>query len=175
MGTIQVRPNGAHTARIRRNGFPALSRTFPARNEAEAWMAEQETTITARVAAARNIEDQKRIAAHCEPQYRVLGDLMRRYLDDVTPQKRAADEEAIRLRGLLKHSLAACPLDGLTAERVARWRDARLQTVSGATVKRDMALLAHVLKIATDEWGGSFTKNRKRLTTAILDAGVALG
>ena len=159
MGTIQVRPNGAHTAKIRRKGFPALSRTFPARNDAEAWMAEQETAIKARVAAARDIEDQKRITSHCAPKYRVFGDLMRRYLDEVTPQKRAADAEALRMRGLLKHSLAACPLDGLTKESVAQWRDARLQTVSGSTVRRDRTLLAHVLKVATDEWGESFTKN----------------
>jgi integrase len=159
MGTLQKRPNGSYTAKIRRKGFPALSRTFPARSEAEAWMAAQEAAITARVTATQAIEDQQRIAAECAPPYRVFGDLMRRYLDEVTPSKRAASEEAIRLRGLLKHPLAACPLKGLSAARVAEWRNERMNRVSGATVNRDMNLLGHVIEMARREWEVDFEVN----------------
>jgi integrase len=163
MGTLQTRPNGSYTGKIRRKGFPTLSRTFPGRNEAEAWMADQEAAITARVAAAREIEDQKRIAAECAPRYQVFSDLMRRYLETVTPTKRAADEEAIRLRGLLKHSIASCPLQGLTVRRVAEWRDERMKKVTGSTVNRDMNLLGHIIEMAKAEWELPFEVNPFRL------------
>jgi integrase len=159
MGTLQKRPNGAFTAKIRRKGFPTLSYTFSTQSEAGAWMAEQEAAITARVTAARAIEDQKRIAAECAPRYRVFGDLMLRYLETVTPTKRAADEEAMRLRGLFKHSIASCPLQGLTVRRVAEWRDERMQKVSGSTVNRDMNLLGHVIETARSEWEIDFEVN----------------
>lgn len=159
MGTLQKRPNGSYTAKIRRKGFPALSGTFPTRSEAATWMAAQEASIRVRVDAACAIETQRLIAAQCASKYRVFGDLMHRYLAEVTPQKRAADEEAIRLRGLLKHSLASCSLEGLTVARVAQWRNERMTQVSGSTVNRDMNLLGHVIEIARREWELDFEVN----------------
>jgi integrase len=159
MGTLYMRPNGSYTVKIRRSGFPALSRTFPARSEAETWMAVQEAEIGARIVAARAIEDHKRIALQCSPRYRVFGDLMIRYLEEVTPGKRAGAEEAIRLRGLLGHTLASCPLDGLIGPRIAEWRDERLKQVSGSTVNRDINLLSHVIQVARCEWDVSLKEN----------------
>ncbi|MCC8405225.1 site-specific integrase [Paraburkholderia sp. MMS20-SJTN17] len=159
MGAIYVRPNGTYTAKIRRKGFPALSRTFKTRSEAETWMAAHEATIAARIAAVRAIEEHKRIASQCAPRYRLFGDLMIRYLEEVTPGKRAAADEAIRLRGLLGHSLASCPLEGLTASRIAEWRDERLKKVSGSTVNRDMNLLSHVIQVARGEWEVALVDN----------------
>ena len=159
MGTIQRGPSGHHTAKIRIKGFPPLSRTFPTRPEAETWLDEQETLVRKRIHEVKNETERHRIATECAPQYRTLGDLMRRYLAVVTPQKRSADQEALRMKGLLKHSLAECPISSLSPQRVAEWRDLRLQSVSSSTVKRDMTLLAHVLKIACDEWGEPFAKN----------------
>jgi integrase len=159
MGTIQKRSNGTYTAKIRRKGFPALSRTFPTRGEGEAWLNEHEALIRTRVHEVKKEAERRRIASECAPQYRTLGDLMRRYLAVVTPQKRSSGQETLRMKGLLKHSLAECPLSSLSPQRVAEWRDLRLQSVSSSTVKRDMTLLAHVLKIASNEWGEPFTKN----------------
>ena len=159
MGTIQKRPNGSHTAKIRIKGFPPLSQTFTTSAEASAWIAEQEAPIRARIAAVRTIEKQKLIAAQCAPQFRVFADLMCRYLEEVTPQKPSGAEEAVRLRGLLKHSIAACPLQGLTTTRAAQWRDERLAQVSGSTVNRDINLLSHVIETARSEWEISFESN----------------
>lgn len=155
MGTIYMRARkgaSVYQAKIRIKGFPPLSRTFPTRAEAEAWVIEQEAPLKERISAARALEHQNRIAAECAPPYRVFGDLMRRYLNEVTPHKRSDTEEATRLHGLLKHSLADCPLAGLTTARVAQWRDERLTQVSGSTVNRDINLLGHVVEIARREW-----------------------
>jgi integrase len=163
MGSIQVRNDhsgpATYQARIRRQGFPTLSRTFPSRGEAQQWLTQHETIIRTRIYAVKMEAERQRVASECAPQYRTLGDLMRRYLALVTPQKRSLDQETLRMKGLLKHTLADCPLNGLSPQRVAEWRDLRLQSVSSSTVKRDMTLLAHVLKVASDEWGEPFAKN----------------
>ncbi|HKR44039.1 MAG TPA: site-specific integrase [Paraburkholderia sp.] len=159
MGTIQARANGTFTAKIRRKGFPALSRTWATRAEAETWMEMQEAAMLVRIASVRAVEERERIKSECATRFRSFGDLMRRYLKEVTPQKRSADEEAVRLRGLLKHTLAECPVSGLTSARIAEWRNERMAHVSGSTVNRDMNLLAHVVRIAMSEWEIDFEIN----------------
>jgi integrase len=159
MGTIQERVNGSYTVKVRRKGFPGLSRTFKERTDAEAWERTQEELLFARITAANAVADEERIASGCVPQYRIFADLMRRYLRDVTPHKRSGADEATRMRGLLKHTLAACTLTGLTSKRVAEWRDDRAKRVKGSTVNRDMNLLGHIIKIARDEWGLEFEHN----------------
>lgn len=162
MGTICERPHKgtiAYQARVRIKGFPSRSRTFRTRSEAEAWAATQEARIRQRMAAAQAADDERHLAENCAPKYRLFGDLMRRYLAEVTPLKRAAADEALRMRGLLKHSLADCTLQGLTSARIAQWRDERLAKVSGSTVCRDMNLLCHVVEIARREWGLEFELN----------------
>ncbi|AJY19405.1 site-specific integrase [Burkholderia multivorans] len=163
MGTIQARTRQLDTIRyqatIRIKGFPTLSRAFPSRTEAEAWLAEHEASIHRRIHSAKIEAERQRIAAECSVQYRTLGDLMRRYLATVTPSKRSADQETIRMNGLLKHGIADCPIVNLDRQRVAEWRDARLQNVTGPTVRRDMILLAHVVKIGMVEWNTPLVEN----------------
>ncbi|MCA8098650.1 site-specific integrase [Burkholderia contaminans] len=163
MGTIQmrIRQDGAvrYQAKVRLKGFPSLSRTFWGRIEAEAWLAEHEALIHCRIHAAKMETERQRIAAECEVQYRTLGDLMHRYLATVTPLKRSAVQESLRVNGLLKHEIADCPIINLDRQRVAAWRDSRLHVVSGSTVRRDMTLLAHVVKIGIEEWAAPLTEN----------------
>ncbi|QRR09740.1 site-specific integrase [Burkholderia sp. MS455] len=162
MGTIQSRSRRSGIrlqATIRIKGFPTLSRAFGDRTDAETWIADQEDFIRRRIHTAKMETERQRIAAECEVQYRTLGDLMRRYLATVTPGKRASDQEAIRMNGLLKHAIADCPILNLDRQRIAEWRDTRLLTVSGSTVRRDMTLLAHVIKIGIEEWSAPLTQN----------------
>lgn len=159
MGTLQERPNGNWTGKIRRQGFPSLSQTFRHRSEAEAWIAEHEGEIDKRVAAAFDADKRRRIAAECAPQFRTFGDLMRRYMNEVSPHKDASGQEAIRMRGLLNHSIAACPVAAINGARVAEWRDERLKHVCGSTVRRDKNLLSRVVEIARDEWEVSIDPN----------------
>lgn len=162
MGTIQSRSRRSGIrlqATIRIKGFPTLSRAFGDRTDAETWIADQEDFIRRRIHTAKMETERQRIAAGCEVQYRTLGDLMRRYLATVTPLKRAAAQETIRMHGLLKHEIAACPVMNLDCPRVAAWIATRLRTVSGSTVRRDITLLAHVVKIGIEEWSAPLVQN----------------
>ncbi|RQY67305.1 site-specific integrase [Burkholderia stagnalis] len=141
MGSIQRRPSGKYSAKVRKSGFPAQSRTFLTRADAQRWIAETEAAMSRAcfvdTATARSL---------------LLSDALHRYEREVTPTKRSHESEAIRLRALARDSLASYSLANLTPAVLAQWRDRRLSTVSGSTVNRELNLLHHVLEVARKDW-----------------------
>lgn len=136
MASITKHKNGwrAHVARqgVRK------SKLFDSKREAQDWAARQEYLIlNGEKAAARE----------------KLLHLFDRYAREVSPTKRGARWEQIRLEKLSRDSLAQKRLGDLTAQDFASWRDRRLQEVSGGTVRREMELLSAVLIVARKEWG----------------------
>ena len=136
MASITKHKNGwrAHVARqgVRK------SKLFDSKREAQDWAARQEYLILhGEKAAARE---------------RLLH-LLDRYAREVSPKKRGARWEQIRLEKLSRDQLAQKRLGDLTAQDFASWRDRRLQEVSSGTVRREMELLSAVLIVARKEWG----------------------
>lgn len=87
------------------------------------------------------------------PDVRVLKDttlahLVRRYLVEVTPTKRGAESEGLRLSKLLNAPLCETPLYTLSAAPIAAFRDNRLEEVRPATVIRELGLLRSVVEVA---------------------------
>ena len=79
-------------------------------------------------------------------------DAFDRYAREVSPGKRGARWEAIRLEFLSRDPIADIKLADIGAHHIAQWRDRRLKTVSGSTVNRDLNLISHCFAIARDEW-----------------------
>ncbi|VVD91304.1 integrase [Pandoraea horticolens] len=146
MATIRrrVSPAGkiSWTAMIRRKGFPALSKTFPSKTLAKHWV----TVTEASMIAGTFIDPRPAQAA-------ILRDLFIRYRDEVTPSKRGRAAETVRINWFIQQPIAQYSLGNLKPPVIAAWRDARLRTVTGSTVNRDMNLLGHVLEVARKEWG----------------------
>lgn len=138
----------SYQAKIRKAGFPAQSRTFPNKKDAERWMVEREAEMS------RGTFVDVRAAASM-----TLRQAIERYAEEVTPQKRSAAQEKPRLMAMARSNLAAYSLANLSAKEVARWRDERLKEVSGATVHRNLAILRHVIQIARKEWGIALHSN----------------
>lgn len=114
------------------------SKVLPTRQEARDWAARQEYELTHRdeVAAATK-----------------LGEVMLRYSREVSPTKRGARWETIRLERLQRDPLARVQLGDLRPADLADWRDRRLAEVAPASVRREMNLLGAVLTQARREWG----------------------
>ncbi|CAJ0707574.1 site-specific integrase [Ralstonia mannitolilytica] len=97
MGTVSKRIDnkGAATfqAKVRRVGFPALSQTFPTREEAERWLFGIEASIKLRSHAAAKRQAEAKLAAELQTRPRLVADLLRRYLTEVTPKKKGANAE----------------------------------------------------------------------------------
>jgi integrase len=77
----------------------------------------------------------------------------------VSVLKKGGDIEATRLSAILRDRIAEYHLSGLTTAIVPDYRDRRLQSVSGSTVARDLALLHHVVEKARKEWGVGLALN----------------
>lgn len=78
--------------------------------------------------------------------------LLRRYREEVTPAKKGARWEHIRLEAWERDRLAQVRLRQLDAPDVANWQQRRLKSVSSATVRRERNLLNNVFEIGRKEW-----------------------
>jgi integrase len=138
MATIRRR-GGKWNVQVRRNGVKT-SRTFTRRADALQWARGAELTAERQGAA---------IVARCEG---TLGGLLDRYASEIVPRKKSAHNES-RFVANLKGALGSIRLGHLTPAHVARYRDTRLESVSGSTVLRELAVLQHALQVARREWG----------------------
>jgi integrase len=124
-------------AQVARRGV-RKSKVFATKQEAKDWAARTE----------REIVDGERIAGRMK-----LTDALDRYAREVSPRKRGERWEVIRLAALGRDMIGAIPMGDLTAQDMANWRDRRLRQVGPGSVRREMALLGGVFRVARDEWG----------------------
>ena len=141
MASIRIR-NGRWQARVRRHGYPIVAQTFISRSDAERW--------------ARSVEaamDRGTFVDVTEAGRTTLGDLVERYMREVSPTMRSAHDDLIRLKALQRHSICKLSMTALSAARVAAFRDERLRSVQPATVIRELAYLSSIINHARREWG----------------------
>lgn len=134
---------------VRRLGHPPLSRSFILRSDAQAW-ARQVETKQDRGDSLPDLRQLKKIT---------LSDLLERYRTTITIGKRSGKVEAIRITCLQRSPLGKLTLAAATPDRFAIYRDQRLTQVAPATVRKELALLRHVFRIARQEWQLPIEKN----------------
>jgi integrase len=115
------------------------SETFASKREAQTWAARRETELRA-------------IATGRGQTVRTLGDLLKRYREEVSPGKRGARWEQIRLSALERQLPVSKKLADLRLADFAKWRDDRLTQVGKGTVLRELGLLQGALEHARKEW-----------------------
>jgi len=94
-----------------------------------------------------------------DKSYSTLGDLMQKYLAQVTPHKKGAEPEARRLNRLLKETaLMQIELDDAQPHHFATFRDKRLQDGNRAC-QYDLVLLRAAWNTARIEWGWDLGDN----------------
>lgn len=143
MATIRRRKDSNRfEVQIRRNGWPTIVRSFPTAATARAWASVIESEIERGVFIDRT-----------EAEKNTLGDLFRRYLTEVSSQKKGHDTERYRLESLQRDPISQYKVASLSGKLMAEWRDKRLKKVTGSTVNRDLNLISHVINVARKEWG----------------------
>ena len=127
---------------VRRQGHPSISRSFSARADAVTWARQTESDL-----------DRKALTADPRALDRLpLGNILQRYKESVTPRKRGCLQERYRIDQLAASPMAKVSLGRLTPGLIAKYRDNRLESVKPATVRRELAILRHVLETARKEW-----------------------
>jgi integrase len=129
-------------AQIRKKGYPLQTKTFDTKAAAETWARATEYEM-----------DQGLFVSRSEAESTTLGELLQRYLEDVTPLKKGAASETSRIRALLRHKLANRYVASIRGVDIAKYRDERLKKVSPGTAKRDLVILSHLFEVARKEWG----------------------
>ncbi|MCE4543250.1 MULTISPECIES: hypothetical protein [unclassified Caballeronia] len=142
MATIRQR-NDRWQAIVKRQGYPAQSKTFGLKKDAEKWARLQERLMD----AGHWIDGPQ------DQQMTTLGELLDRYSKEVSSGKRGSRAESYRIETFKRLSLAKHALSSITPQMVASWRDARLGEVSSGTALRELQLVGHVFSIAMQEWG----------------------
>jgi integrase len=152
MGTVQKRDDNQGTttwqARVRRKGYPAVSRTFSSEKDAQQWVTEREAEMSRGV-----FVDTSKAREH------TLADVIGMYVEKETPKKKGKDSEDWRLKAMARDRMAQYAVAHLTPAVIANYRDRRLsgmdsgRPVTGSTVNRELNLLHHVLEIARKDWG----------------------
>lgn len=122
---------------VKRKGVSKTA-TFDTKREAQDWAARMEASI---------LDGDVRAASK-----RLFGEVLQRYLDEVSAQKRSWDREQYLLKQFINSFLGDVPLAVLSEEHFSRYRDERLKVVKPATVKREFNLLSHVCTVAIKEW-----------------------
>lgn len=135
---------GTWQARVRLEGYPAEVKSFATRSEALKWARHMETTMDAGAYRSRSGADRA-----------LLGDVLQRYADEVSPSKRGHLDEVIRIKALKRAKMAGFALEKLTPATVANFRDERLRKVKAGAVIRDLSLLSSVVNHARREWGAT--------------------
>ena len=137
------RRSGAWRAKIRRDGYPPISRTFTKKAEAEEWAGR----IEAEMRQGQYIDRR-------EAEETTFAEALERYAREVTPKKKGARQELNRIHAWTVDPLSKRSLASLRGADFSKWRDARLATgKSPTTVRNDLALISHLFCTAIKEWG----------------------
>lgn len=142
MATIVKRGEYQYQATVRRLGYPTRTQTFISKRDAEAWArrteSEMERGLWKDTSAAETTS---------------LGDIFKRYRLEVTPGKKGAEVEAMRLLRLEKNPLAKIRLSALSSMNLAAYRDERLKVVQSGTVNRELDTISAAINVARKDWG----------------------
>ncbi len=142
MATFRKRGPYQWEAQIRRRGYPAQSKTFETKAEAEAWANMIESEMARGVWVSRG-----------EAEATTLHEALTRYETEIVPAKKGVAQEESVLRICKATDLANRPLATIRSADVAKLRDEWLVDCKPATVLRRLAVLSHVFSIARKEWG----------------------
>ena len=141
MASFRFRSN-RWQARVQRKGQKDLAKSFLNKPDAEKW--------------ARSVEIEIDRGTYINTNYAqktLFKEILQKYLDDVAPNMRSADNQIIRVKKLMKHPIAEVNMAHLSPKHIADYRDERLKVIKPNTVIRELAILSSVINHARREWG----------------------
>ena len=132
---------GRFQARVRRDGFKTVSKTFTRKADATAWA----RRVEADMEAGRWVE--------ASAQVPTLSDAIDRYHKAVGHKHKGAADYAYRYGQIKREAFAGKPIDAVTPRELSEWRDRIAGEAKPATVVRRLALLSAVFTWAVKERG----------------------
>lgn len=134
---------------IRRKGFPTACRSFRQKSDADEW---------ARFMEVRADRGELPTPVKVLDSYK-LSDILLRYRDEISVNKRSHDNERHILNALMRQPFANLSLAEITAAKFCDYRDMRLKVVQAGTIRRELAILRHAFDVAEREWNIPLREN----------------
>ncbi|PUE48943.1 hypothetical protein B9Z47_05360 [Limnohabitans sp. 2KL-1] len=153
MSTISKRGPYQFQALIRRKGHRPQTKTFETRAQAESWARAVEAQID-----AGSFQDRSSMTKIS------LAQALQMYGEKVTVNKCEPQNELARIKMFSRLPIASKSMAELNALDFVNYRDMRLATVSGTTVRLELALLSHLYTIAINEWRWPLTNPLKSIS-----------
>lgn len=142
MASIKQRGDRQWRVRVRKKGIVATA-TFETKALAERWAKSKETEI----------EEGRFVPTAREADRITLSQALDRYLSEVTPRKKGAEQEEKRIRQWQKEECAKKPFSRVTSDDIVRWRNRRqAEGKAPSTISNPMNLLSAVYRHAASEW-----------------------
>ncbi len=143
MATIR-KSRGKWQAQVRLKGIKPIAKSFSKKSDAVAWS----LVIESRVIRGTYVDP--RVA-----ESTLVSDVINRYLELRNKNNRV--DASLRSRSeRLRRSLGVFSLSQLSVADLSRYRDQRLEVVSGQTVIHELSLMRAILRTAATEWGIPF-------------------
>ncbi len=142
MANVRKRGPNQWQAQVRAKGYPGQTRTFATRAAAEHWAKSLEVEMTRGTFVSR-----------AEAERTTLYELLDRYCQDISPTKKGASSEVIRIRAMMRDPISQRFVATIRGTDIACYRDKRLKDVASATIRRELGILSHVFEVARKEWG----------------------
>ncbi len=140
MAVITQRDSNRWQAKIRRKGWPAQSKTFRTRGDAEAW--------------ARAVEREMDIGAFVkrdDAERTTFKEAADRYAREVLPSKRGKAQDEYVLKRVVEQ-FGAYSLASISPALLSGYRDERLKAVSGQTVIHELGMVSRIFQTAAIDW-----------------------
>jgi integrase len=151
MASIRKLPSGSWNVQIRHKGSPSISKTFPSKKEATAFIRQFNSELTAQGKPLQPLFTSLPTHPIVEAKT-TLASALNRYAKEITSQKRSAKTERYKIDIVSKH-LGSMLMVELAPHHIAKYRDFRLKSVTNDTIRRELALLSHLFNTARIEWG----------------------
>lgn len=142
MAVFEKRGQYQWRVKIRKKGFPVLTKTFHTKKNAEEWARKTESEMERGVFICSNTAEQTTVA-----------EILDRYEIEHFPRLVDGGKRSCGPLALLKKHFGVIFVAALRSNHVAAFRDLRLKTVSPQTVKHEIGLLGRALKSAQIDAG----------------------
>ncbi|MDB5525663.1 MAG: site-specific integrase [Rhizobium sp.] len=141
--------NDKWQVQVRRKGFPAVSQTFLKKSDASEWARMMESKLD-----RRDLPSDPKLLKSTK-----LSELIERYRDEIVVAKKCASVETIILNAFLRHKICQKFLSDITLIDWIKYRDERVLTITGKSLKRELSPVVHMFRVANKEWGYDIREN----------------
>ena len=84
--------------------------------------------------------------------YSLFKEIVERYRNEITPQKRCAEMEGKLIKYILTKDFVKLRLDRVSPKVISSYRDNTLKTLKLSSVNRRLAIISHMFTICRKEW-----------------------